>query len=391
MPASDEIFNRVVREGRRRRGRALAIGATTALALVIGGLVIVTRSGPSRSLSVSVSGTGSDPTTTTTGDKPVVPDPSLSSTTLESTTTTSPTTPPTCGAGVTAYAAGTTSLGRLTVGSDGRVWFTSAPTATVGAVDLLGTVSTYHVPAAPSNAYLPALDADGNVWFAEWGTATVHIVTPSGLFFSSSFAENVNAMTHGADGELWYAYADSSGEGIASHRSDGTDPHQLVQPSSQGYAGLVDVEAGSDGTIWFAESAINKIGVIKDGVVREFDGPANRQGANAGPDVIAAAADGVWFLAPNADGTRLLGHLHADGSISDTQRLAAFDIAVGPDGTVWFTTNANSLGAVQPDGNVISYETQTATQFVIIGPDGNPWFTTGNEVGTIRPRSCGAP
>jgi streptogramin lyase len=407
LPVSDEIFERVVREGRRRRQRAVAFtfAVPATLALLIAGVVFATRPGSSSSQKVSVADSGSRRSTASSAPAESNPPASssepgaatFSSTTDPSASSSSDPLAGQCGApGIATFASGTTGLGRLTVGGDGRVWFTAASTKTVGVVNTAGppvTIGTIPVPdAGDATAYLPALGADGNVWFAEYPASTVRSVSPSGSFTSTTFADGVNAMTHGADGRLWYAYSDDTGgEGVAARDAAGTTQHFPVQSVAQENALITDIKGAPDGSVWFVEAGTNKIGVVKDGVMREFDGPAGRQGANIGPGSLAVAPDGVWFLALNADGTRLLGHLHGDGSITDTRTIQAADLAVAADGTVWFTTFANSLGELSPDGTISNYETAGPTHFVVIGPDGNPWFTTDTEIGTLRSTPCLTP
>ncbi len=61
------------------------------------------------------------------------------------------------------------------------------------------------------------------------------------------------------------------------------------------------------------------------------------------------------------------------------------DIALGPDGNVWFATgngNDPGLGRASPSGAVTVFPLTTVAVAVASGPDGNIWFT---EPGFGRP------
>src|SRR5262249_52741526 len=63
-------------------------------------------------------------------------------------------------------------------------------------------------------------------------------------------------------------------------------------------------------------------------------------------------------------------------------------IAVGPDGALWFTEDANKIGRITTTGTIIEYSIPTASsgpEFIVTGADGALWFTEQdvNKIGRI--------
>jgi virginiamycin B lyase len=81
--------------------------------------------------------------------------------------------------------------------------------------------------------------------------------------------------------------------------------------------------------------------------------------------------------------------LHSiDSSIA---MMAANGIAMGPDGNLWFTENAdNKIGRLSVDGELTEYPippADSAPLGIVAGPDGDLWFTESNasQIGQITP------
>jgi len=83
---------------------------------------------------------------------------------------------------------------------------------------------------------------------------------------------------------------------------------QLVQPSSQGYAGLVDVKAGLDGSIWFAEDNVDLMARI-DPVTFKIDEYKIPYQGHAFPRRMNSDANGdLWVALWNAGKLMKIDH-----------------------------------------------------------------------------------
>ena len=54
----------------------------------------------------------------------------------------------------------------------------------------------------------------------------------------------------------------------------------------------------------------------------------------------------------------------------------AFGITAGPDGNLWFTNNAGSIGRITTGGSITLFPVPgSMPEYITAGPDGNLWFT----------------
>jgi virginiamycin B lyase len=118
------------------------------------------------------------------------------------------------------------------------------------------------------------------------------------------------------------------------------------------------------------------------------------------PTSVAAAADrSVWFSDP---ATTSIGRLDPTGAVSRyalPPGRAPGQLAVGPDGSVWFATTGPAIGHLTSSGRLIGYALPTkeanplgaggdsAPGPMTAGPDGAMWFveTGADKVGRITP------
>ena len=90
---------------------------------------------------------------------------------------------------------------------------------------------------------------------------------------------------------------------------------------------------------------------------------------------LAAFAAGLALVAPRP----LRGQAVNEFPIG-TQVLP-LEIALGPDGNLWFTENVGKIGRMTPAGEFTHFTPPTASsgaQGIAAGPDGNLWFTESN-------------
>ena len=156
-------------------------------------------------------------------------------------------------------------------------------------------------------------------------------------------------------------------------------------------SGPTTLALGPDGTVWFTESAGNRIGRMNpdgSGLV-EYPLPH----ADSSPRIIALGADGnLWFS--EHTGNRL-GTIAPDGRITEfpipTPASQPRAIALGADGNVWVGLfAAGKIGRVTPAGTITEFTIPTpgsGPRALCVGPDGNVWFSEFNadKVGRITP------
>jgi len=217
----------------------------------------------------------------------------------------------------------------------------------------------------------------------------------------------------GPDGNLWIGAPGA--DAISKLTTDGvvSDIHIPVpddaQPGASGGHAVEDVAAGGDGAIWaspFSTAHVRRIDPAT-GNVTTF--PLNSGPSGGGSHIAADPSDGSLWI---ASGSSELQRVETDGTVtsfpltdtsSDPTNIAAYSVAVGGDGAVWFTTPAKtqsgfgfsraSIGRLDPG----SGET---TLFPLQNPDdglgsmtvdaaGRLWFTnaTGNSIGRIDPEA----
>ena len=141
--------------------------------------------------------------------------------------------------------------------------------------------------------------------------------------------------------------------------------------------------------MWFAEDFADKIGRITPAGVGSTEYPVPK-GAHAWN--MAPGPDGnVWFTTDN----KWVGRISPSGhirlfDISSLQHGFSFteDIAAGGDGALWFT-GLNGIGALTPDGSQMSLfplPPGVAALRITEGPGGDLWFTGGGtgQVGRMR-------
>jgi len=183
-------------------------------------------------------------------------------------------------------------------------------------------------------------------------------------------------------------------------------------------SGAVTIALGSDGNLWFTESAVNQIGVITTGgtVTHEYPIPPGLSGVS-----VAAAGTGyqtgdvVTVLQSGASGGTLVvgtgstsggvvnfnstpsigtgysvaSSLNTTGGhgqglqvnvVSTSNSFGPAAITLGPDGNVWFVAAsgiANNIIEVSPSGQFTAYPVPIggSAEFITEGPDGNIWYT----------------
>jgi streptogramin lyase len=182
----------------------------------------------------------------------------------------------------------------------------------------------------------------------------------------------------GPDGNLWFTEAADPGRiGRITPAGQVTEFTAGLTPNSQ----PTSIVLGTDGAMWFTERAARRIGrIAPDGRISEYLVPAGQ------PFGIASGRDGALYFTDRSDH---LGRLTPSGVVTmfDTRHGASpEEIAVGPDGNLWFTEKAG-VGRLTPAGAVTEFTTGFATSDqpadIAAGPDGNLWITNQKNPGAL--------
>ena len=77
---------------------------------------------------------------------------------------------------------------RITVGSDGNLWFSEPSCNKVGRITMSGEITEFPIPTEDSGVFDLCLGPDGNVWFTETIAETIGKITPAGVITEYRFA-----------------------------------------------------------------------------------------------------------------------------------------------------------------------------------------------------------
>ena len=210
----------------------------------------------------------------------------------------------------------------------------------------IGMLKQYRVPTAGSSPKHITQASDGNFWFTE------------------SFVNDQNATPHKV-GRIT-----PTGQVTEFNVCDFCFPNDIVQ--------------GSDGILYFTKNDASLGRITTDGTVLP-DIPAVFSSNGNGLD---AHADDIWF----ADSNNAVIHRYnvQTGGFSEFVTTSpTFDVAVAPNGIVWFTDANGQIGRLDPTtGGVTEIDVEGFPREINIASDGAVWFTerfAPQAVGRINP------
>lgn len=206
------------------------------------------------------------------------------------------------------YGYATKPVGNMTVGSDGRLWFSYCGAGAVGC----------------------------NLIAAGSGPGSSPQTYPLGNYTPNSIAA-------GPDGKLYLTEVGASGESsVAQINTNGTIGHRFALPigsiSSSGTAS--GIATGADGRLWIVESGINKIArMTTNGVLTQYSIPTPHADAR---NIALASDKKLWFT---EFGANKIGSIARNGKIAE---IAVPTPNAGPDGIA-------SLNPLQCSGSNLRY------------------------------------
>jgi streptogramin lyase len=269
----------------------------------------------------------------------------------------------------------------ITVGPDGRLWFTETNANQIGTLTTAGVFHEYPISRADMGPLGIAAGPNKTLFFGGLHNYLGEMSLDGG-YTDVAPVDGSNYVVAGPDGRIWTT-SEGSTKVTALHfwsNSPADATYTLTDTSLDAFA------VGPDGQIWIAEFG-NKIGrcAPEGGLCTEYP-----LGTFRGPIGITAGPDGnVWFTEGLAN---KIGRITTDGVVTEFGPFGSYPygITTGPDGNLWFTEYANSVvGRITPSGVWTEYPIPTPKSYprgITAGPDGNIWFVESgvNKIGKLQ-------
>ncbi len=284
--------------------------------------------------------------------------------------------------------------GAMARGSDGNLWYVNGEQKITRFTVNSGAITEFAAPSSPNNVAFQGMvnGSDGNLWYI--ANYTLGRISMNGEFKEfalprdSGFSGSIAA---GADGTLWVTMG---GDGkyqllkvtIPADATAAPVITNVALPSNM----LETIGAAPDGSLWVAValtgpdpiSATHILRVTPDGAISQL--PQTLTGAisalTAGPE------NTMWFY----DTLGHIGQMTLVGvptlfPVSEISRdMPPMSLALGPDGAMWFPTQANGvntgIGRITPSGAVTTFtlpHSGGGIANITAGSDGGVWFTLG--------------
>jgi virginiamycin B lyase len=202
---------------------------------------------------------------------------------------------------------------------------------------------------------------------------------------------NAEFIARGTDGNLWFT--DSAYNRVGRINSQGIFDTYI--PLHTPYSDPKSITAGPDGNMWVLENGANQVARITPaGTVTEFRIPSNNGGSI--DSILVGPDHNLWF---GEFGSSHIGRVTPQGVVTEFAVPGYFrtnmpeNLTVGPDGKIWFTLPwANQVGNLSMSGQFHMFTTGFSDQSfpfgITAGPDGNLWFTepSKDQVARITPQ-----
>jgi poly(3-hydroxybutyrate) depolymerase len=269
----------------------------------------------------------------------------------------------------------------IAAGPDGSMWFTEFHADKIGRISPAGVITEFRVPTADAGPYQITAGPGGSMWFTEYNTTKIGRVSPGGLITEISLPPPTYGgagITGSPAGPVWVA--DPAGY-LDRINSAGIITRTKV-PDAGGIPFAITRSSRAD--LWFSELT----GYFEySRVLRSLDGgpgrpPSELTLANrrSNIDALAAGPAGtVWFT---DFGTSQIGDLSPGGQLrlfSDPAPDSGLsDIALGPDGAMWFAEQAGIIGRITAGGAISELALPSAgtnPDGVAAGPGRTVWIT----------------
>jgi virginiamycin B lyase len=178
----------------------------------------------------------------------------------------------------------------VTLGPDGKLWFTVYESASILRRPVSGAPDLKNDLAAGSLPYRIAVGPDGAMWFTEYGANRIGRISVAGVVTEYDLPRPNSGPTDivaGPDGALWFTEYNPQGNAIGRITTDGKITEYPVPTAASNPWGIA---VGPDGNIWFTESATSKVGRLDPSKVQPLGGGGG--GGGAGTDRTRPAFQG---------------------------------------------------------------------------------------------------
>jgi virginiamycin B lyase len=243
-------------------------------------------------------------------------------------------------------------------------------------------VQPFKLPAGTNFPDHLTLGGDGNVWFSCDLANLVGSITPAGsvtVFNTSSVsAHGLDGLTRGRDNNIWFSEFYGKVGKI-------TPTGQITQYRLKHHGEPESIAAGPDGKLWIT-TFDNYVGrVTRSGAVIWF-----RHGGE-GLGKIVSFHGALYFQEYD-----IIGRIATDGVFTGKFRMPHHghvgDLAVGPDGKLWFTEQTGSavdyVGSLTAAGRIQEYPvpaTNGGVGHLTAAGDGNIYVRDGDDLMGLHP------
>jgi virginiamycin B lyase len=278
----------------------------------------------------------------------------------------------------------------ITSGPDGALWFTENATNQIGRVTTTGVVSNeFAIPTSGSDPDGIVAGPDGTLWFTEFFGNKIGRITTAGVVTNEFPILTPNAnpkgITVGSDNNLWFV--EEQGNKVGQITTAGV----ITEFSLAAGSNPVAIVSGPDHNLWVTESGTGKIAVLdtSGNLLHEFSLPT----AGGSSQDIAVVPDGNLWFAEQSGNT--ISRITTAGVVTEfalpQAGSAPEGIAAGADGALWFTEGGGGrVGRIATDGAISEFATPTAASHpagIVLGPDNALWFAErdANRIGRLVP------
>ncbi|HKD75618.1 MAG TPA: hypothetical protein VKB76_08995 [Ktedonobacterales bacterium] len=289
--------------------------------------------------------------------------------------------------------------------AQGNIWVGEMGGNRIGRLNPTAHTITEWAPPHGENGIMGIVtDRQGNVWFAEEAANYIGRFDPAACHFTTYSLPQRNGavaapdgVALAADGTVWYTQFGNNEIGSLNPQTGAITTYPLPIPDKNTPPLPYGITVDHQGAIWFTELGAGAIGKLDPATGKISAIPLSN--VSAQPNTIITAPDGkLWFTEMN---TGVLGMIDpTTGNLVEHPAPAAYgtvaqlyDVASGASGALWMTSSgANALLRYDPAGDVWSKtdlpEPDSAPYGLAVGRDGTVWFTeaapAANRIGVYQ-------
>ncbi len=268
----------------------------------------------------------------------------------------------------------TSGLFDITAGGDGAIWVTDQGNNRVLRVDASGAATPFAIPTGNASPAGIAAGPNQSIWFTEYSANKIgriqnDVVSEFSIPTQTSRPIDIVA---GGDGAMWFA--ENAGNKIGRIQPSGVISEFTIPTA---FSAPTDMAAASDGSVWFAQPRMRKLArVTSDGAIQEYPLPT----FNEPLGLMEGADQFMWYRSGNSNVARMntageVSYIYGTRAIGTSSK----GIARADKNSVWFSSGSQLI-RLTSRGAMTAYNGPDSTTFsyirdIAMGPDGNLWFT----------------